>query len=757
MQRHNRIATLSSELADTADRILRRQSPQCMRLDNGIWIATTGEAWLYAAMPQAPLLWEDADKQRSYAQNLQSMFVELANSASAHHGDPEFHLLALGWQDAPRAGPQVDPGVREWLRPVFSGFSVGASLFVVGVKLRPVKPRPHERLASLLSGRPPLNERSVDRMDKWPTLWDRDIAMAVLDRAGARRLSHAECDRMSLWLGGGLEHTPALESGAHEYGSAAWDALYGPEGIQFSVPVDFTRLESSDGVPWLATAFGHLDDNCLTVSIRGTLTADPLVEHGYDDRTLVHRCSVVIVHRRSQDTSYSFTTHMAEACGVESLTLVGDQRVEALAETLPLGQPRLGASRSPRSGMPVSVLARSGIGAFHAVGDEAGAWIGASMPDRSLVWLDPFAAAKRGAPPIVNIVGDPGKGKTFLLRMIADEMASTDMPVVYVNPKAADSAEDFAEQARADFVKVSSLEQGALDPFRFATTPERAAELAAEHILTFLPSIHGEEAEHLTTVLRLAAQAGARCVGEALAHPEMRDFVREQVTWNAASHPLFGLGISKEPLRPWRFADLGRFAVIEFDRTLPWPVSCDSMADLDSSERAAVTAMRLVVHATIEQMCVVGQGVLLVDEADAVMAAGGDRRIERRLQDVGTSHGILPIMSSQKPIKPSAAAAAPWQWGCGRVLVMGMEDVDDVQKSLALCGLEYSEQKHDFLRLAGPHTNPDDPSRNRGALGFYRDFDGRLSAVLIGPLPDDMRQRFATDPLSHPSVATQRQ
>ena len=554
---------------------------------------------------------------------------------------------------------------------------------------------------------------------------------------------------------GGLGHAPVLANGTRERDSAAWDALYEPEGIQFSVPVDFTRFESSDGTPWLAAASGHLDD-CLAVSIRGTLTADPLVEHGYDDRTLVHRCSIVFAHRQLQDRPSSFMKDMAQACGVESLTLVGDQRVEALAETLPMGQPRLGASRSPRSGMPVSVLARSGIGAFHAVGDKGGAWIGASVPDYSLVWLDPFAAAKKGASPIVNIVGDPGKGKTFLLKMIADEMASTDMPVVYVNPNAADSAEDFADRAGADFIKVSSLDQGALDPFRFAATSERAAELATEHILAFLPSIRGEEAEHLTTVLHLAANAGARCVGEALAHPEMRDSAREQVNLSAEAQPLFGLGISQEPLDPWRFADLGRFSVIEFDHPLPLPRSFDSLADLDSDERAAVSAMRLVANAALEQMCVVGKGVLLVDEAHAVLAAGGNSRIERRLQDAGPSHGVLPIMASQRAVSPSVDSVTPWQWNGGRMLVLGMADAGDVRKSLALCGLEYSEQNHDFLRLAGPTMNPDDPSGNRGAVGFYRDLDGRLSAVLIGPLPDDMRQRFANDPLQRPSVATPR-
>lgn len=53
-------------------------------------------------------------------------------------------------------------------------------------------------------------------------------------------------------------------------------------------------------------------------------------------------------------------------------------------------------------------------------------------------------------------------------------------------------------------------------------------------------------------------------------------------------------------------------------------------------------------------------------------------------------------------------------------------------------------------------SNPDYPIGNRGALGFYRDLDGRLSALLIGPLPDDMYQRLAADLTPSPRVGAAR-
>ena len=755
MRRRNRIQALSSELAHTAAKILRQQAPAQFRFHNGVWIAaSTGEAWLYAAMPQIPLLWEGENAQRRHAQTLQTMFVELAEFAATDDGKPEFHLLALGWEDTPRAGEAVDPGVQEWLKPVIGQFSVGASLFVVGVKLRSVESRPLARIGSILSGRPLVTERSLSsrRSNEWRFSRDRDIAMSILARAGGRLPTDAECNRMSLWLRRGLGYSPLLEDESLENDVATWDALYGLGDIEFSVPVDFSRFESLEDSLWLADTFGR-HDGCVAVSVRGVLATDPLAEHGYEDRTLVHHCSVVFAHRRTQGGASAFTRDIAQACGVESLTLDGDQRVEALAETLPLGQPRLGASRSPRSGMPITVLTRSGIGAFHAVGDEGGAWIGTAMPEHPLVWLDPFAAAKRNAPPFLHIIGDPGRGKTFLMKMVADQMATTDLPVVYVNPKGADSAERFADRAGADFIKVSSLEQGALDPFRFATDPLWAAELASEHLVTCLPSLGVKETAHMAAVLRQAAKDGARCVGEALLHPEISDSMRRQVNLHVEANPLFGLGISSEPRHPWRFATVGSFSVVEFDRLIPLPASFDSLADLGAEERAAVSAVRLVVNAALEQMCAAGKGVLLVDEADAVMSAGGSSRVKRRLLAAGPSHGILPIMASQRPIKPSVVGDAPWRWDGGRVLVLAMEDAEDVQRALALCGLDYSDSKHDFLRLAGPITDPDHPYHNRGALGFYRDLDGRMSAVMVGPLPDDMRLRYSHElPLSRTAV-----
>lgn len=779
-------------------RHVRRPLPIAGRLRDGTLLGHDGDAWLYMALPMVPLVWEDPEAQMAHAQKLHNLLTELGSHSrsGAIAGTKmgaryrEFHLVSLAWDEPPRMPDSISPAVEEWLRPVFSRFHTGNGLFAVGVKLRRASALTASGFMSTL--RSVVNEAADRVPDKNEFAADRALVGPILQRAGGQVCTTEQVRRLESWWNDGYGGNTAIQvdPDGRLIGCDGW-----PEGLEFSVLTKFSRMQlSPESGLWLADAFGH-HEGCVAVSVRGTLvpadearkdfrksqrkararieeqaaTGDMQRQEDHDlrnisaslesmyvgaDEPLVRYTSIVFARRASRvDATYA--TELDHTWGIKSKVLLHRQ-VEGLEETLPLGRPRVGQSKIFTRDLTVGMIAASGIGSFDAVGDDGGSWIGTAPPVHSLVWLDPQGASKENKPPSMGVVGEPGAGKTFLLQLIATQATLSGLPVVFINPKSADSLVEFCAAVGGETIKVSSLEKepGLLDPFRYAK-PEIAAEIAIAHINTMMASIPEDDRIYLAAGIRAAAEEGAGCVGEALEHDMVPAKWRELIPLQAQSLPLFGLGISMVPRSSWNYTKDGRLTLVEFDRPLPNLGSVTATAGLGPEERAAVAGIRLITRASLEQMFTTedagaGQyakprgGVLIVDEAHVFLSSQEGRSILQGLGRTGRSQGILPVMATQR-LADLIEEGVDMASYMGRVFVMRMTDPKETDAALHLCGLKPTDQRREFLRNAGPVHDKQNPENSRGAMALYRDLRDRVSAVLVGPVPEEVRLRFSTN------------
>ena len=722
--------------ATPAAQALDRHAPPFGRPSDGT-LTASGEAWLYTMLPMEPLAWDGPARRGAHARRLDAMLTELA----ADHGR-EFHLLWLAWDEAAAAPAETHPRLREWLDPIFAQFSCGTGLFAAGVRLR----QPRSRILGRVCGR-----RAAQRDA------DRELVQQIFARVGGLAPSDTQITRMESWWNNGAGRGGVLDDG-HDDHTVGCDAF--PEGLTFSAATDFEHFEPDFAAGgWLADAAAG--DGCVAVSARGSLQPAPTPRAVADaaacgdyleTRPVARDCSVLLAHRASNAMEQRLSP-LEQVWGVKCGQITGDERIQALAETLPLGRPRVRTFTAPRE-----TITASGIGAYNDVGDRSGLWVGTAMPERPTVWLDPAAASQQSAPPVMGVFGEPGSGKTTMLQLVADQAARCGLPVVYINPNAADSLTGFADSVNGDTVKLTTLTGtvGMLDPFRHATAPGHAAALAISHIETAIPSLSDRDRVALTVAIRQAAADGASCVGEALTHEDVPAPIAETVRLLALSDPLFGLGVSHQPLDPWSFATAGRVTLVEFDLPVYLPAAWQYPAELTSTQRSAIAALRLVAGVALEQIIAAGGGlgprdgpggVLIVDEALTVLAGGGASSILERIDHVGPNHAILPIMATQNAASLIEHTPTPGLW-LGRGLTLGYTNPAQADAALRLCRMEPTASRRSFLKQARPVFDRRSRTHDRGALGLLRDLNADTSALLVGPLPERTRRLYCAEPPS---------
>lgn len=782
--------TLKSIRASRAER-REEVSPMAAFNADGMVFGHNGDAWLYRVLPRSPLIWGDEDIRNAHAARLATMLAEIGSRSRGPviHGTKvgaafrEFHLLQLAW-DAPCRLPQPEgthPRLIEWTAPVLGGFEICESLFVAGVKLRrsgPAVTGPLQtvraQIAEAVSHNPP---------DLHAYAADRALIGPILSRAGGRPPTLDEMRRVEGWWNGGRGSDGFL---VEEDDGRLLSTTWWPEGLEFGALYGFerTRWEPEHGL-WASDAFAHVD-GCVALSVRGELVPSRVARTDFrrsqrkaldrmeeqektgdlsreedaillqdaalleslfvqsPNEPLVRRCSLVFA-RRASAADDSYAEMLNDAWGMQVKPVEWRQH-DVYLETLPCGKSSL--PKTFRQDLTVDVLARSGLGASCEVGDAEGIWMGVTQPDAQPVWLDPGGSAKQNRPPSFAVVGEPGAGKTFFLQLLATQSAAAGYPTVYINPKPADSLDGFVAAAGGETIRISSdrTARGMLDPFRFAPSPGDAAEIAASHILAVLGEMGEAEEVRLQSGLRRAADAGARCVAEALRHPEVPVGAAETAMLQAEGSTLFGMGIGTEPAEPIKFTGDGRITLVEFDRALPLPATISSSHHYTRPERIAVAAVRLVAQAALEQMFAARRGVLIVDEAHVLLGSREGRQILDRAGREGRSQRILPVLATQRIADLIGDPTSSMESYTGRVLVMKMTAPEEVKASLRLVGLKETPQRAQWLAAAGPRrASGDDPGH--GALALFRDLSDRRSAVMIGPVPDHVAELFSTNPL----------
>lgn len=339
---------------------------------------------------------------------------------------------------------------------------------------------------------------------------------------------------------------------------------------------------------------------------------------------------------------------------------------------------------------------------------------------------------------------------TFAAQLLAGQAALSGVQTILINPKGFDSLSSFVDwvgehDVPARVISMQSMEQqpGAFDFWRFVE-PEMAAELLTHHITTVLGSHAGGlsmiQEVNLGADLKRGAQAGARCAAEAMAYVQDAQ-VANLVLSLVQSSSLFALGFGMTPQEPLQFSG-GGLTLIEFERALNLPGKGKSVSDYEREERIAVGAMRLVTRAALEILMSSNGGVLVVDEAHHYLGSPEGLQSLQRMGREGRSQKLLPIFLTQRV---SDLLGADMESYLSRVLVMKLTDEKEARAALKLCGLEATQSRIEFLREAGPRRSGNGVA-GRGALGFFRDPEDGHSVIEIGPVPEDVRLAFSTNP-----------
>ena len=175
--------------------------------------------------------------------------------------------------------------------------------------------------------------------------------------------------------------------------------------------------ERADPDMWLADLLHGGDVAAASVrgiAIAGTPPPGSLSE-AYDLVRLQH-CSIVLAVRSSgsDPVGGSNSERLAMLYDLHGVERVQAPQAQAFAETLPLGKPRTGGSDSD---VAARVVAASGVTARSFAGDRSGIWIGTSTPEFDPVWVDPSHHGN-WAEPVMAVIGDPGAGKSVLMKLM---------------------------------------------------------------------------------------------------------------------------------------------------------------------------------------------------------------------------------------------------------------------------------------------------------------------------------------------------
>lgn len=754
-------------------------TPWEWRDEEDTYVGNNGQMWLYRAVPVEPLEWEDPGTRIAVGQNLATMLAEIGSTAAPPIGalkslsnNREIHIVSIVW-DGPVRPPEGNGGALTEFQRRMLEFTAPKKALLVGVRLR----------TSIAAGNTGMLDQAIsvaakvlaeDVPDRGAYEKDRLMLAGICARYGGRILTAEERTQLESWYNNGrgtdtlvIEDTTTVRVPAYDTfelsalmrfqnskmfaPNAQWalDAAshpHGPKVVSIRAELEHTsvtrararrsqrrveatmREEAATGDlerPEYAAAFQQAQDfeNFLVESSEPILT----------------NCSILMA-RPVREADETYIDYLRNSYGIEVKPLEHRQ-LRALDETLPCSSRRVNPFLQDVS---IAMVAFAGLNGFSNLGDRQGLYTAVAVPDYTPVYLDPGAAAKENKPAAMLVAGDSGSGKSFLCQMLAVQATVDGKACIFINPKGHDSLDAMAKLVGGQVVKMSALEErpGAFDPFRYAP-PLVAAEIATNHILGVLGGEGGfTQAQQLElgSALKQAAQSGAKCVADAF--PFMRDQgmvlqIRQQVEGSS----LFALGVGLEPLTP--FGPQSGLMLIEFDRKPELPDPGKPANVHTRPERIALAAIRLVTRASLEILMLSHGGVLVVDEAWTFLGYSEGLAALTQLGREGRSLNVLPIFATQRV---ADVVSRDMESYLSRVFCLRLSDERDAKVALELCGLEPSPARVNWLKNCGPRAATAE-SPARPAMALHRDLRDRHSAVMIWPVPEEMRRAISTNPL----------
>lgn len=770
------------------DRSTLWTSPWAWRDADGLYIGHSGEGWLYRSVPMNPLVWEDPVTRLGVGTPLDLILREIgALSTDSTMGlkvlsdEREVHLVSVTWDEPGEPPAGVSDQLAEFQRASLN-FLLPRKALLIGVRLKSsgalgatlAKKNLLESLKGV--GEKVLGEDVPDRSQ-----FDSDYARIerILKRYGSSAPSRVELAQLESWfnLGRGVDVLLQVTKDSiyvDDFDRIEMAVVRGFEKEVFNAPIDQWLLDATThpAGPSVVSVRANLQTaNDARARVRTNLrrrraqmeeemaTGDieriedtqsyqqsQQIEHfiATSQDPILSHCSIIMA-RRVREAESTYIDELRNVHQIEVAPLVFRQ-LEALDETLPCSTKRVNPFLQDVS---ISMLAYSGLQGWSNLGDDTGALVGLAEPDYTPVYLDILGAPKNNKPPGMLIAGEPGSGKTYACQLLATQAVLDGQQVFFINPKGFDSLSPFAELVGGEVVKMSQLEgeQGYFDPFYFAE-PAMAAEIATTFILGVLGNtgvagggFTGEQELRLGAGLKRGANAGARCVGEALTFVEdadVRRMVQEQILASATF--ALGIGVTARPRHQGR----NGLTLIEFDRKLDFPDKGKSPTTYSRSERISLSAVRLVTRAAMEILVSSGGGMLVVDEAWTFLSHNEGLAALQQLGREGRSLNLLPVFATQR-VADLLREGVDMESYLSRVLVMKLTDPREAHAALTLCGLDVTDERVSFLQTCDAKRATSD-SPMRPAMGIHRDLRGRHAAVYIGPVPPGAHEAFTTNP-----------
>lgn len=754
-------------------------TPWAYRDEECTYYGFNEQVWLYRAMPVSPLEWEDPSTRLALGQELATLLVEIGSTSTVPVGglrqlsnNREIHILAVNW-DEPAEPPAGTADELATFQRACLGYAAPRKALLVGVRLRAAATSQNAPSLVDQARRVATKVLLEDVPDRSAYRQDREFIAGVFARARARKPSESERAQLESWFNNGrgpdttiIENTTSLEVPANDTFEMAAVMRFGTPVMHAPDAQWVLEAASHPYGPKVVSVRGELEPAAVTrgrarrsqrriqASMREEAATGDLERVEYSDtfqqaqelerflvsvgEPILTKCSILMARpvRAADETYIDF---LRQNYGIEVKPLEHRQ-IRALDEMLPTSSRRVNPFVQDVS---ISMVAHAGLCGFSNLGDRSGAYIGMAMPDYTPVFLDWSAAPRENQPPAMLVAGDPGSGKTFLCQMISLQAALAGQTVIFINPKPHDSLAPFAQLVDGRVVKMSALETGpgAFDPFRYAP-PAIAAEIATTHILSVLGGDGGfNQAQQLElgSALKRAAQVGARCVADAFPFITDQSIV-VQIRQQLEGSSLFALGIATEPLA--ELGNTGGLTLIEFDRKLDLPDPSKDPSTYTRPERIALAAVRLVTRASLELLMKSRGGTLVVDEAWTFLGYSEGLAALQQLGREGRSMGVLPVFATQRI---ADVITRDMEGYLSRVFCMKLSEEREAVAALQLCGLEPTPARVQWLRTCGPvRGNEEVP--DRPALALHRDLANRHSAVMIGPVPDEVRLAISTNP-----------
>lgn len=330
---------------------------------------------------------------------------------------------------------------------------------------------------------------------------------------------------------------------------------------------------------------------------------------------------------------------------------------------------------------------------------------------------------------------------TMLLQMLAFQYALLGEPVFFLNPKADDDLTPLARLTGGSVLNISDAEPGAFDPFRFARTPELAAEAAADFLLEVLPPTTVHDKVAVRVGLSRGAKAGARSVLEALKlGMDDAQFVKSVEGLLEASS-LFRIAVGTHPREPFRASKT--LTLVQFDQGLNLPDPNKKPSEYSDGERLALGAQLLITNGGMQALRGEG-GVIIVDEAHRWLSNSETLNQLQKLGREGRSQSLFTILATQRLGDVDTSTLLSYS---PRITVLRVEEEAEAVRSLELLGLEPTGERIRWLREETKAVRGSGNEPGRSPLGLHRDLHGRHAAFMAGPYPESLMKQFSTNPL----------